>query len=344
MAQKGYITDELTDYAIDWLKSRSKESPFFLYISHKAVHSDFVPRDRDRDKYKDAKWTPPTSFANTPKNRYGKPRWLIDQRNSRHGVDFGYNLEEFDIEHYYKRYCEALTAVDDNVGRMMEYLETSGQFSNTLVVYMGDNGFQFGEHGLIDKRTAYEASIRVPLIMQYPQKLESGTKFKPIVANIDIGPTLLEVAGIDKPKQMDGDSFWKLTQDAPPASGTDTPWRDSILYEYYWEWNYPQTPTVFALVGKRYKFIRYHGLWDTDELYDIQSDPQEMNNLVRSEQHATVVEEMKAKLFTRLKETNGLRVPMLPDRGRQFFNRHPKRASQGQFPDWYYDEMVPVTE
>ena len=341
--QKGYITDELTDYAIEWLKDRKRDEPFFLYVSHKAVHSDFVPRDQDRDRYKDEKWTPPKSLANTEANRTGKPRWLIDQRNSRHGADYGYNLDDFDVEHYYKRYCEALTAVDDNVGRMMQYLEASGQLDNTLVIYMGDNGFQFGEHGLIDKRTAYEASIRVPLLMRYPRKLKAGTKFEPIVANIDIGPTLLEIAGVEKPSQMDGDSFWSLaTGERSPSEAPN--WRDSLLYEYYWEWNYPQTPTVFALVGNRYKFIRYHGLWDTDELYDVRTDPHETKNLIRSASHATIAREMKSQLFDRLKKSNGLRVPMLPDRGRQFFNRHPERAKPGSFPDWYYDEMVPVTK
>ncbi|MCA9216920.1 MAG: sulfatase [Planctomycetales bacterium] len=338
VAQERYITDELTDYALDWLKQRTGDNPFFLYVSHKAVHSDFVPRDKDRDKYKSKQWTPPPTFGNSAENKKGKPRWLIDQRNSRHGVDYGYNLDNFEVEHYYKRYCEALTAVDDNVGRMMEYLEATGQLDNTLVIYMGDNGFQFGEHGLIDKRTAYEASIRVPLVMQYPAKLQSGTKLKSIVANIDIGPTILEVAGVAKPKQMDGDSFWQL------ALGNEIAWRDSLLYEYYWEWNYPQTPTVFALIGGRYKFIRYHGVWDTDELYDVENDPDEKDNLIRSADHKEVVATMKKKLFERLQATNGLRVPMLPDRGRQFFNRHRDRSDPGKFPEWYYDEMVPITK
>lgn len=338
--QKGYITDELTDYAFDWLSHRSTDKPFFLYISHKAVHSDFVPRDKDRDIYKDEKWTPPITFADTQQNRAGKPRWLIDQRNSRHGADFGYNLDNFDVETYYKRYCEALIAVDDNVGRLIDQLKSTGQLDNTLIVYMGDNGFQFGEHGLIDKRTAYEASIRVPLIMQLPKQLHAGTKLDEIVSNIDIGPTLLEAAGVDTPAQMDGQSFWKLAT----KDDTKSPWRNELLYEYYWEWNYPQTPTVFALRDERYKFIRYHGLWDTDELYDVRNDPDERNNLIRTADHVEVANRMKKRLFARLHETNGLQVPMLPDRGRQFYYRHPNRAAPGQFPDWYYETPEPVTK
>ena len=337
--QKGYITDELTDYAIQWIKNREVSTkPFFCYVSHKAVHSDFVARDGERGKYKDRPWSPPVTFANTPENRKGKPRWLIDQRNSRHGADFGYNLDSFTVEAWHKRYCEALTAVDDNLGRMIDFLHTSGLEENTLLVYMGDNGFQFGDHGLIDKRTAYDASIRVPLLMRQPGKLKPNTKVHKVVANIDIGPTLLEVAGVETSKQMDGTSFWKLGLEK------DIPWRESLLYEYYWEWNYPQTPTTFAAIGERYKFIRYHGVWDTDELYDMQADPHETTNLIRDAKHAKAAKRMKAQLFTLMARTGGTSMPLKPDRGRQFYNRHPKRAAEGRFPDWFYEEMKPVTE
>ncbi|MCM8526880.1 MAG: sulfatase-like hydrolase/transferase, partial [Lentisphaeraceae bacterium] len=121
--QKDYITDELTDMSLDWIDNRKqKEKPFFLYVSHKGVHSDFVPRDRDRDTYKNAKWTPPASYLDTPENRKGKPMWLINQRNSRHGSDYGYNLENFDLTYYYKRYCQALIPIDDAVTRMLDHL------------------------------------------------------------------------------------------------------------------------------------------------------------------------------------------------------------------------------
>ena len=337
--QKGYITDELTDYAIAWMKERkAQEKPFFCYISHKAVHSDFVGRDGERGKYKDKPWKPPVTFANTPENRKGKPRWLIDQRNSRHGSDYGYNLKAFDVETYHKRYCEALSAVDDNVGRVMAYLKSSGDYDNTIVVYMGDNGFHFGEQGLIDKRVAYEPSIRVPLLVQYPAKLKAGMKVDKVVANIDIGPTMMEVAGQATPDEMDGASFWKL------AMGQSIPWRDALLYEYYWEWNYPMTPTIFAVRGQRYKYIRAHGVWDTDELYDLQEDPDERFNLIRSEEHQEIVSQMNNKLFTLMRDSGGLNIPLKQDRGRQFYYRNPKRSAQGAFPEWFYEEPAPVTK
>ncbi len=335
--QKGYITDELTDYALEWLDQREgTTAPFFLYISHKAVHSDFVARDGERGMYKDKKWTPPPTFADTPSNRKGKPRWLIDQRNSRHGADYGYNLENFDVAKYYQRYCEALTAVDDNVGRVLAYLEEHQLQSNTLLVYMGDNGFQFGEHGLIDKRTAYEASIRVPLLMHFPGRLEANRKVPQVVANIDIGPTLLDVGGAQPEVPVDGQSFWPL------ALGNQSKGRDALLYEYYWEWNYPQTPTVFAVRGEQFKYIRYHGVWDTDELYDVVKDPYEQHNLINEPGYAETAANMKRRLFELLEESNGLRMPLLPDRGRQFYNRHPDRARPGAFPEWFYDKMAPV--
>ena len=337
--QRGYITDELTDYALDWLKSRRRrKAPFFLYVSHKAVHSDFVPRDEDRNKYHDAPWTPPPTAANSAENRRGKPRWLLDQRNSRHGVDYAYNLSKFDVEVYYKRYCEALIAVDDNLGRLMDYLRAEGLEKDTLLVYMGDNGFQFGEHGLIDKRTAYEASIRVPLLMRYPRRLEPGATVRQVVANIDLAPTILEAAGLAPARRMDGHSAWKL------ATGQDVAWRDALLYEYYWEWNYPQTPTVLALRGDRYKFIRYHGVWDTDELYDLQEDPAETKNLIRDPEHVKIAAVMKQRLYEQLRGSKGLKIPLLPDRGRQFYYRHDQRSPPGRFPEWFYETPEPVKE
>jgi N-acetylglucosamine-6-sulfatase len=337
--QKGYITDELTDFAIQWMTEQNgKGKPFFCYISHKAVHSDFVGRDGERGKYDDKPWKPPVTFANTAENRKGKPRWLIDQRNSRHGSDYGYNLDEFDLEAYHKRYCEALSAVDDNVGRVMDSLKSLGVYENTIVVYTGDNGFHFGEQGLIDKRVAYEPSIRVPMLMQYPAKLKAGLKVDKVIANIDIGPTFLEVAGLETPTQMDGKSFWKL------ALGQEIPWRDALLYEYYWEWNYPMTPTIFAVRGQRYKYIRAHGVWDTDELYDLQTDPHEQHNLVQSPDHKAIVKKMNAQMFSLLRESGGLEIPLKQDRGRQFYYRNPKKSAQGEFPKWFFEKPAPVTE
>ncbi len=340
VAQKGYITDELTDMSIEWMNSRRQKGkkPFFLYVSHKGVHSDFVPRDEDRGIYKDAKWSPPATYADTQENRKGKPAWLINQRNSRHGADFAYNLEDFDLEFYYKRYHEALKPIDDAVARTIEHLGAIGELENTIFVYMGDNGFQFGEHGLIDKRTAYQESIKVPLLVRMPNAEMAGTTVDQHVVNIDIAPTLLAAAGVAKPEQMHGDNFLSLIEDQ------DIDWRDAFLYEYFWEWNYPHTPTTHALVEQQYKYIRYHGVWDTDELYDVINDPQERHNLITAPEHQVRIKEMKERLFTILSETNGESVPLLEDRGRKFYNRHKDKAGQADFPAYFYEEMAPVTK
>jgi hypothetical protein len=155
-----------------------------------------------RDGTKNKKLPLPKTFVKGGKNFRNKPRWLQDQRNSRHGVDFAYNLPDFNLNAYYTRYCETLLAIDENLGRLFDLLEKKGLLESTLVVYMGDNGFQFGEQGLIDKRTAYEASMRIPFLMHCPDVIQAGSAIKKVVANIDVGPTLLETAGLPTPKHM----------------------------------------------------------------------------------------------------------------------------------------------
>ena len=303
--QRGYITDELTDYALDWLKGRG-EHPFFLYLSHKAVHSDFVPAERHKGRYAGKPFIPPQTMADSPANYEGKPMWVRNQRNSWHGVDYPYH-SALDIAAYYRRYAETLLAVDDSLGRIVALLTARRMLDDTLIVFMGDNGFSFGEHGLIDKRTAYETSMRVPLLMA-GAGLPAGTTVTQVAANIDIAPTLLEAAGVAAPA-MDGRSV------LPLARGERTPWRESLLYEYYWERNFPQTPTMHAVRGARYKYIRYYGLWDTDELYDLEQDPREVRNLVRDPAHRDVAARMNRELFEGLAATDGLFIPLAPDRG-----------------------------
>jgi N-acetylglucosamine-6-sulfatase len=323
--QKGYITDELTDYAVNWLKARDDEKPFFLYLSHKAVHANFTPAKRHEGRYSDVEIVPPASQADTPENYRGKPRWLKDQRNSWHGVDFPYH-SDLNIATYYKRYCESLLAVDDSVGRVLDTLRNLGVYESTLVIYMGDNGFMFGEHGLIDKRVAYETSIRVPMLMQCPELIQGGTVIEEVVANIDIAPTVFDAAGIKTPGYMDGQSF------LPLAQGKEVSWRDYFLYVYYWEKNFPQSPTVFCLRGDQYKYITYYGLWDTDELYDIQADPGETNNLIASDEHQQIVREMENTLYHKLAEVDGMRIPLNQPRGRSNNLRLKSRSLPGEFP------------
>mgnify|MGYP003674864560 CR=1 FL=1 len=332
--QKGYITDELTDYALDWLTHRASkdEKPYFLYLSHKAVHADFLPPNRYAYRYENEPVPRPKSWADDPSAFTDVPMWVQNQRNSRHGVEFAY-YTELDLANYYRRYCEALLAVDDSVGRVLQHLQDNGELEDTVILFMGDNGFLFGEHGLIDKRTAYEESVRVPMIMHCPSLFPAGTRVPEIVANIDVAPTLLAAAGIAPPAHMDGRSFLPLAQGRPIAD-----WREYLLYEYYWERNYPQTPTTHALIGRDWKYIRYHGIWDTDELFNLRDDPRETTNLWHHPDHQERVAELNAKLFAELKATTGMDLPLLPDRGTKFYHRKDTGSRGAEFPDWFYRE------
>lgn len=301
--QKGYITDELTDYAIEWLDGRRGDKPFFLYLSHKAVHAEFVPADRHAGCYSNAPWAMPANAAGAHPGDGSQPRWMRDQRNSWHGIDFPYH-SELDIGTYYRSYCETLRGVDDSVGRLLAWLKGKGLLESTLVLYMGDNGFLFGEHGLIDKRVAYEESMRVPMLVQCPDLIPGGTVVTQVVANIDVGPTLLEAAGVKTPAHMDGASF------LPLAQGKAVPWREEFLYVYYWEKNFPQSPTVFALRGDRFKYVTYYGLWDCDELYDLQADPGETVNLIDRPEHKATVRRMEDRLYAMLGEKGGMFIPL----------------------------------
>lgn len=328
--QAGYVTDELTDMALQWLEGRDPDKPAFVYLSHKAVHSDFVPHDRHLGRYADKPFPAPPTLSRVEGNPGGWPRWVLDQRNSRHGVDFGYNLSGFDLAAYYRRYMEALLAVDENATRLLDWLEKKGRLETTLVVYMGDNGFQFGEHGLIDKRTAYEASIRVPLLMHCPSLIPAGTVVEKTVANIDIAPTLLDIAGAlpaDAATRFDGRSF------LPLLKGESVGWRGEILYEYYWEQNYPQTPTMHALVGEKWKYVRHHGVWDVNELYDLENDPHEQRNLFLDPAQRERIEAMNTRLFDLLEASEGENLPLLRDRGEVYPWRSRTGAPQAPFPE-----------
>lgn len=323
--QKGYITDELTGYALDWLKQLRRDQPYFLYLSHKAVHSEFIPAERHKGRYAKEVFEYPATMAASGAMARGRPMWVQNQRNSWHGVDFPYH-SDLDIAEYYKRYAETLLAVDESLGRVMEALRERGELDSTLVIYMGDNGFAFGEHGLIDKRTAYEESMRVPMLARCPELFGRGKTVEAMVANLDIMPTVLDAAGLTPPPGLDGASL------LPLARGDASGWRKELLYEYYWERNFPQTPTIHALRTDRYKYIRVHGLWDIDELYDLQSDPLESNNLIFSKEHAPVVRSMNQRLFEILEQTGGMQIPLYPDRGGQSNLRRKTGPKAADFP------------
>ena len=302
---QGYTTDILTDAAISWLQSQRDGSgrPYFLYLSHKAVHAEFEPAPRHQRRHANAPIPYPESMANTVGNYREKPRWVEEQRNSWHGVDFMYH-GQFDFDTLYRRYAETLLALDESIGRVLEFLDRSGQARDTLLVYMGDNGFLLGEHGRIDKRNAYEESMRVPMLAYAPGLIAPGSKVAAVVRNIDVAPTILELAGTRSQRDVDGRSV------LPALRGEKATSDSEFLYEYYWEYAFPHTPTTFALRGNRYKFILYHGIWDLNELYDLQTDPHERSNLINVPAYQEQIEQMRTRLFDRLEESGGMQIPV----------------------------------
>lgn len=310
--QDGYITTLLTTKAVEFLKQQENaDEPFFLYLSHKAVHGPFTPEPKYAGSLAKEPFKLPKSAKLLTDNKKNRPRWLLDQRNSWHGMDFPLHTGT-DVETFYKSYCEALRSVDDSIGAVMAQLKKMGIHDDTLVIYMGDNGYMFGEHGLIDKRVAYETSARVPMLMQCPSIIKGGSVVEQVVANIDIAPTVMEAMGLKKPAHMDGQSFLPLAQ-----GKASIPWREYFLYCYYWEQNYPQTPTHFSLRGDKFKYTTYYGVWDTDELFDIQRDPEEQNNLIHDPKFVGIKQRMQNRLYDMMDELGGMQVPLNRPRGRQ---------------------------
>jgi N-acetylglucosamine-6-sulfatase len=326
----GYTADILTTQAMEWLE-REREKPFFLYLGFKSVHYPFLPAERHRGRYRDAKIDYPETMANSDENYRTQPRWVRERRYSIHGIDH-METGAFDkdpvpsFDDLYRRYAETVHGLDENLGRLLDYLDRSGLSRTTTVIYMGDNGFALGEHGFYDKRDAFEESIRVPLLAYGPGYIAAGTRIQQLVQNVDIAPSVLDMAGLalDTRKGMSGRSFLPLLH-GKSLSGTDAPWRKFITYEYYWEWNFPATPTTFAIREERYKYIYYHGVWDDDGLYDLTTDPHERHNIIHVPAYQERVVAMREKLFDELGSAGDLVIPIRRPRGERLGDRKLRR-------------------
>jgi len=319
-----YVTDLLTENAIAWMQQQKKDQPFFLYLSHKAVHDDFSPARRHAGSYANEKLPLPESFnatrydfrqlpsidpitgrAASGADYYGtdmRPDWVKAQRESWHGVDYAYHGRE-PWEANAIRYCETLRSLDESIGAILDYLIEAGLAESTLVIYTADNGFAWGEHGLIDKRHFYEESVRVPMLA-WGNGVSSGMVVEQMIQNIDVAPTVLEMAGLQKPEHMSGASL------LPLLGGKQVAWRERIFYEYYWEYEFPQTPTMHGVRTDQYKLIRYHGIWDTNEFFDLKNDPGETRNLIASPEHQAIIRELTTDLYDWLESTDGMSIPL----------------------------------
>lgn len=314
---KGYVTDIITDESVRFVRENAGR-PFMLYMSHKAAHAFFYPPDRHKNLYSDVPIPRPKSMPNTPGNYRGKPEWVRRQRDSWHGVD-GMFDGRVGFDEFYRGYCRTLQGVDESVGTLIDELEQKGLLNDTLIIFMGDNGFQLGEHGLIDKRTMYEASIRVPMMAHCPGLFAGNRRVTGMALNIDVCPTLLEASGTPVPSNVHGRSLLPLLQEKAQN------WRSDFLYEYYWERDFPQTPSVIGLRTDQYSYMQYHGIWDLEELYDVQRDPDQMNNLmadvrirheggrlfgrIQDPQLKKLVGDMQKRMWQIEAETGGRREP-----------------------------------
>ena len=280
-----YVTDELTNYAVRFLK-RDHNKPFMLYLSHKAVHAPFKPAKRHKNLYSDVEIK---SRHNPKDNLKTKAEW---------GRNMDKNWKSQVLDYY-----RSLVAVDESIGRVLDTLEQIKALDNTVIIFAGDNGYFHGEHGgMWDKRAAYEPSMRIPLIMRYPRLVRSATVCEEMVLNIDLAPTILELAGVSIPGTMQGQSWLSVLKGHPG--------RKSFLYEYFQEADRKyKRPTVIAVRTKQWKYVTYP-LDDNlaGELYDLRTDHEELSNLVGNPGYADITEQMKREL-AQLKKKTGFRYP-----------------------------------
>ena len=298
---KGYYTTVVTDLALDWMKQQPKDSPWCMMIGHKAPHSFYTPEPTYEHSFDDVK-VPYPATAFDLKN---KPEWIKDRLYTWHGI-YGPLFEwrkKFpddrpeavkDFENMVHGYWGTILSVDDSMGRIRAWLEETGQWQNTIVVFMGDNGLLEGEHGMVDKRTAHEPSIRIPIITRIPGV--SPRVVEQQILTVDVAPSLLDATGTGKMEGIHGRSWMKLA-----TTGTDPQWRHSFLYYYNYEKQFPYTPNVRAVRTKDWKYIRYpHGDGSPDkhmsELYYVKGDPDETRNLANDPAQIERLDEMMKEL------------------------------------------------
>jgi len=336
----GYTTDILTDLALQWLKEeRDPEKPFMLMLQHKAPHRNWQPGPKHLHDFddvdlpepatlfddwqgrtsacgmqemtlanhfskSDAKLKPPGNLtpeqlevwnaAYEPKNEAFREAKLEDD-----------DLVRWRYQRYIKDYLRCIASVDENLGRVLDYLDESGLAENTIVIYNSDQGFYLGDHGWYDKRWMYEESLRMPLLVRWPGATEPGSVDEHLVQNIDFAETFLDIAGVEPPEEMQGRSLVPLLRGEDPDD-----WRESIYYHYY---EYPAVHMVnrhYGVRTDRYKLIRYYEL-DEWELFDLERDPDELKSVYDDLQYDPIRRELTAEL-KRLQLYYGETEPELP--------------------------------
>lgn len=301
---KGYYTSVVTQMAEEWLRQRGPDKPFLLMLGHKAPHSFYFPEPRYEHAFDHVNIPyPRTAFM-----LQDKPAWFKDRLDTWHGI-YG-PLFEYrkvfpdrrpeavaDFAAMTRGYWGTILSVDDSVGRIYETLRTLGRLDDTLFIFTSDNGLLNGEHGMVDKRTMHEPSIRIPLVVRYPglTPVDKPRVVDQQTLTVDFAPSILEICGVAPLKKIHGASWKKLAQGEP------TPWRTSWHYEYNYEKQFPYTPNVRGIRTERYKYIRYpHGDGGPDrhmaELYDLLTDPEESRNLINDPAQAERIKQLGQEL------------------------------------------------
>jgi arylsulfatase A-like enzyme len=303
---KGYCTDVITDLALKFLQDRPKDRPFFLMCHHKAPHRPWQPDEKHRKRWEKVTVPEPATFNDDYARRCDAAReatMRIDRNLTPTDLKQkppaglkGQALKKWMYQRYMRDYLACVESVDDNVGRLLDYLDKSGLAASTIVVYTSDQGFFLGDHNWYDKRFMYEESLRMPLLVRWPGKVKAGTVRDDMVINADFAPTLLDAAGVKVPADMQGRSFLPLLQGVRPKD-----WRTSMYYRYY---HYPQHHRVqphYGVRTGRYKLIYFNKIKEW-ELYDLKKDPREVRNVYAEPGYAATVKTLKKELYRLKKE------------------------------------------
>lgn len=323
--EKGYATNLTTDAALDWLTNgRDSEKPFMMLLQFKAPHRPWQPDTKYETLWDDIEMPYPSTFnddykgreltaGNTemtmdylsrrdmklpePKNLKGKEKLKWAFYGAKRGEIVqpeGMTDEEgkkWRYQIYIKDYLACIKSVDDNIGRVMNYLKENGLEENTMIVLTSDQGFYLGDHGFFDKRFIYEESLRMPFMIKYPKKIKAGSINKDIITNLDFAPTLLEVAGIKKNNKMQGKSFASMLE-----GRNEKGWRQSMYYHYYEFPFWHHVQPHYGVRTERYTLAHFYYNIDQWELYDLEKDPKQMNNVINDPNYTKVIPELKTEL------------------------------------------------
>ena len=302
---KGWVDDVTTDYAIRFMREH-RERPFAVMLGYKATHGPFDPPERARERFAGEQARPVPNLASRAIYRGPADEPATAAKG---GTNLGY--------------FRCISAADDNLGRLLGALDELGLADDTVVVFSSDNGYYLGEHGLGDKRSIYEESLRIPILARYPRAFPKGRVVDEMVLNLDLAPTWLDLAGLPASPAMQGRSWRQL------AEGKSTAWRTAFLAQYFQENSYPTTPTVVGVRTAAAKLIRYPGRDEWTELFDLTADPYETRNLARDPAHAALLARMNTE-FDREAKAVGYLIPDYADKPGEAPVRPKKNAKKKQ--------------